>query len=527
MSETPRATTAFPAPRIKGSSGPTAPKPTTTKTDAATTQGAPKPHTQPKATTPNGSSPAPTQAPRPAPTKAPAQQPPAPSSTQTQRPPAPQPRPEPAAPQQQQQQTPPARPTTPQPPAPAPPASASPGGNLTPPQARPTAISQRAQERDRHPRPETQQAPQPRPERRPAAPARPQAPRQYQDRPQDPREHQPAPRGHGYGYEDDLFDTTTTTIQPSIRPKEGVRSALYDITGGRLNLGRSKAELYRDSLIEDVQREIPGATRHVMMWSQKGGVGKTTTSVQLGITLASLRTDKILGLDVNPDGGSMALRVPMTTRKNILDLRNALSAGRLSPTDFDSFVNHAAHRFDTVVMPPGDKPSYPLTGEDYTMIADDLRLYYPYKIVLTDCGTNLSDVVMGGVRARADQLVAVTTTVKDEAQVTARGLAAMVRDGQGSLVRNAITVLVEKAPRGSNVDTRKRIEGTADEIRDYFGRHTKQVISVPYDPIVQAGEILDPNTRSAAQELAQLELAAAVVESLATMPPRGAQRPRS
>lgn len=483
MPETPRATTAFPAPRIKGSAGSAATTTTETEKASRPVDNGPAPYSEPEPAQP---------APKPAPARQQAPTRPAPDQT------ADTTRRAPAA----------ARPA--EHPAAERPAAERPAARTTEQDVR----------QPRTARPDAQP-----PSRQQAAPPR----RRPAPRPPQDDDLAQAETLLGSSYDDDLFGDSTTS-QDAVRPHQGFRGVVYDLTGGRINLGQSADEIRRDQLSNAVRREIPGDTRHIMVWSQKGGVGKTTTSVQLGITLASLRTDKILGLDVNPDGGSMALRVPRTTRKNILDLRNALAdvlasnQPPLSPTEFDGYVNHASHRFDTVVMPPGDKPKYPLTGQDYRMIASALQRFYPYKLMITDCGTNLTDQVMDGVINRADQLVVVTTTVKDETQVTARGLAAMVRAGHGDLVHNAITVLVEKAPRSSNVDVRKRLEATADEIRDYYGRHTRQVISVPYDPIIQAGDILDPKTRSPETELAQLEIAAAVVESLATATPR---RPRA
>lgn len=483
MPETPRAT-AFSASRTEGPS-----RPTGAQDDDTTAEQLPQQPPAPAA----GGFPPPRRKPAPS-----AKQPPPAPATPVDDGPAPYTQDEPA----------PARPA-PQTPAP-PPAhqTATPRGPQTS-----SPVGPAARERPTQTRPAQ-------------APQQSQRPVQQQLAPHDAGPSQYRDQGDGTGdhaigdYSNGLFDDATATKQVSQRPKSGFRSALYDLTGGRMNLGRGKSEIYRDGLIHAVQGEIPGPTRHIMVWSQKGGVGKTTTAVQLGITLAGNRTDKVLGLDVNPDGGSMAVRVPMTTRKNILDLRNALAERPLAPTDFDGYVNHAAHRFDTITMPPGAKPRYPLTGEDYAMIADALRQRYPYKLVITDCGTNLTDSVMGGVRARADMLVVVTTTNKDEAKVTAGGLAAMVRDGQGDLVSNAITVLVEKTPRSVNVDDRKRFESTAAEIRDYFGRHTQRVISVPYDPVIQAGEVLDAKTYSAATELAHLEVASSVVRTLASTHPR-------
>ena len=302
------------------------------------------------------------------------------------------------------------------------------------------------------------------------------------------------------------------------RPHTGLRGAIYNLTNGRVNLGPSPAERHTLDLIETIQTPLNSThPLHITIWNQKGGVGKTTTTTNLGITLAMNRTDKVLALDTNPDGGSLAVRVPQTTTRSIIDLRDALSSRHVSPTEFDRFVNHAAHRLDTIVMPPGKKSDVEaaLSGDDYRMIAKNLAERYPYKFVLTDCGTNLSDSVMKGIMPLTDQLVIVTTTVKDEAAVTAGGLDALARSGHADLVKNAITVIVNKAPKDPDLEVQREIEATAREIKAWFGEHTAEVVEMPYDPRLRIGGVVDPDQVGAATRRAQLGLAAAVVRRLA------------
>lgn len=318
---------------------------------------------------------------------------------------------------------------------------------------------------------------------------------------------------------DALLETIGNRSQRKPRPEKGWRRSLYDLTGGRWNPGLSPEEQEEQRLIDLIRGPLPSGVMNIMVWSQKGGVGKTTVWTTLGVTTASCRTDKVLGLDVNPDGGSASVRVPRTTDRTILDLRDALRQRPLTPVEFDQYVNHAAHRYDSIVMPPGKKPAHPLSSSDYDMLVDGLEARYPYKLVFTDCGTNLSDPVMDSVFAHAHQMVVVTTTVKDEATVTAGGLEALIREGREDLVRNAITVLVEKAPKDPDVEVQRLIEGTASTIRDYFERLTKTVIPVPYDSRVRIGDVFDPAAVSQRSRMAHLRLAANVVQSLGGRPP--------
>lgn len=350
----------------------------------------------------------------------------------------------------------------------------------------------------------------PAPQRQPVAPHEAYAAPPVRQEPTQASAH--VPEGGG---SDDLFDQISRRRKKVVRPEAGWRGALYNMTNGRLNPGLSKVETEVSELIEAVQTAIYGDVKHVAVWSQKGGVGKTTAAARIGVTLARNRTDRILALDVNPDGGSLAVRVPRTTEQHILNLRDALRSGYLSPADFDRFVNHAPHRLDSIVMPPGKKPKQPLTGNDYLMIAQALQERYSYKFIVTDCGTNLSDSVMDGVLRMADQLVVVTPTTVDEATVTAGGLEALIDEGYGHLVSNAVTAIVEKSPKDPNVDVQRRINESSQTIRDHFERLTRKVVPIPYDSRIFLGDVFDPEAISQESQIAELELTKEIVLGLA------------
>lgn len=297
-------------------------------------------------------------------------------------------------------------------------------------------------------------------------------------------------------------------------PQTGWRKAIYDLSNGRINPGPNSVEEAMNALLREVQAPLlGGGVRNMLIWSQKGGVGKTTLTTGIGTVLAMNRQDKVLALDVNSDGGSLAVRVEHTSQKTILDLRDALRCGYVAPADFDQFVNKS-HRLDSIVMPPGMKSDDPLTGDDYLNIAEALSLKYPYRLTLTDCGTNLSDSVMDGALRVCHQLIVVTTTVMDEATVTAGGLDALALKGYGDLVRNAITVIVEKAPRDSNVNIQRKIDSTAETIRQHFESVTGSVVVAPYDPRIRIGDIFDPQMISEESRMAHLQIAARIITNL-------------
>lgn len=304
-----------------------------------------------------------------------------------------------------------------------------------------------------------------------------------------------------------------------VRPEKGFRRLVYDLTNGRINPGLSKEALTRDSLIRRLSAPLPSEkVFHVGVFSQKGGLGKTTTCTAVGATMAMHRNDKVLGLDVNPDGGSMALRVPVTSDYSILDLRDELLRRELSPMEFDSFVNHNPKtRFDTIVLPPGEKPDRPLTADDYRLISGALHEKYPYKIIFVDCGTDLTSSVMDGVIPRLDLLVTVTSDIPDEATVTTGGLDALAKDGYQDLVANSVTMMILKQLPDPDVREQRKIDADTREIRYDFRENTRALIDVPYDSVIRRGRVINPSEIGAETQLAYLRGAAEITTALSEL----------
>lgn len=70
-------------------------------------------------------------------------------------------------------------------------------------------------------------------------------------------------------------------------PKSGWRKAIHRATG--LNPGESAAETTHRAIVDRVNQPVRGGPFTIAVLSQKGGVGKTTTTVGLGATLAAIQ----------------------------------------------------------------------------------------------------------------------------------------------------------------------------------------------------------------------------------------------
>nr|BFE84848.1 hypothetical protein GCM10020093_074490 [Planobispora longispora] len=89
-------------------------------------------------------------------------------------------------------------------------------------------------------------------------------------------------------------------------PSGGWRRLVWQLSGRRFIPAESAAEMERRTLIAHAQTPVASGHQRIAVMSLKGGVGKTTTTAALGNTLASLRGDRVIAIDANPDRGPSA-----------------------------------------------------------------------------------------------------------------------------------------------------------------------------------------------------------------------------
>src|SRR5947209_20247305 len=76
-------------------------------------------------------------------------------------------------------------------------------------------------------------------------------------------------------------------------PQRGWRKLVYRASGGAINPGESQRDMFEKALIDRVNQPVPG-DYSIAVLSMKGGVGKTTVTVGLGVTFAALRGDRVI-----------------------------------------------------------------------------------------------------------------------------------------------------------------------------------------------------------------------------------------
>jgi MinD-like ATPase involved in chromosome partitioning or flagellar assembly len=298
-------------------------------------------------------------------------------------------------------------------------------------------------------------------------------------------------------------------------PSPGWRRVIYQATGGLMRVPSSGAELRRRDMISRVRAPVVGGHHRVAVMSLKGGVGKTTTTMGLGSTLASQRGDRIIAVDANPDRGTLSDKVGLETAATVRDLLNERGQIRRY-ADVRTFTSQAASRLEVLASDRDPTVSVAFSGQDYCNVAQVLEHYY--SICLTDCGTGLLHSAMSGVLRMADQIVLVSTPSVDGARSASATLDWLAAHSYEDLVRNAVVVLSAVRPRSRSTVDLNRLE-------EHFAARCRAVTRVPYDPHLEEGAEVELEQLSRATADAYLALAAVVGDGLASPRARGRAQP--
>ena len=292
-------------------------------------------------------------------------------------------------------------------------------------------------------------------------------------------------------------DLSTVALlgQPKPAPSQGWRKWLYVASFKLINVGESRKVIRHNDLVAQVKQPLPGCYR-IALLSLKGGVGKTTITATLGATFASIRGDRVVAVDANPDRGTLSQKVPLETPATVRHLlRDAEGIERYS--DVRSYTSQGPSRLEVLASESDPAVSEAFSSDDYARTLEVLERFY--SLVLTDCGTGLMHSAMSAVLAKADVLIVISSGSVDGARSASATLDWLDAHGHQDMVRNSIAVVNAVRPRSGKVDMQKVV--------DHFARRCRAVRLVPFDPHLEEGaeislERLRPETRDALIELA-------------------------
>ncbi|MBC6468444.1 AAA family ATPase [Actinomadura alba] len=290
-------------------------------------------------------------------------------------------------------------------------------------------------------------------------------------------------------------------------PAGGWRRAVYKATAGAIHPGEAPGELRRRELLARARTPVAGGHHRVAVMSLKGGVGKTTTTVGLGASLASLRGDRVIAVDANPDRGTLSDKVRLETAATVRDLLNEREQIQRY-ADVRAFTSQASSRLEVLASDRDPAVSEAFSEEDYRSVTRVLEHYY--SICLTDCGTGLLHSAMAGVLDLADQLVLVSSPSVDGARSASATLDWLEAHEHGDLVRGGVVVL-------SMVRSRSKSTVDLDRLQQHFESRCRAVVRIPYDPHLEEGAEVELDQLAPATQDAYLVLAATIGDGFARM----------
>jgi MinD-like ATPase involved in chromosome partitioning or flagellar assembly len=221
----------------------------------------------------------------------------------------------------------------------------------------------------------------------------------------------------------------------------------------------------------------------------------------LGATFASLRGDRVVAVDANPDRGTLSQKIPLETSATVRHLlRDAQRVRRY--TDVRAYTSQGPSRLEVLASEQDPAVSEAFSEEDYRRTVTLLEHFY--NMVLTDCGTGLMHSAMYGVLGVADQIVVVSSGSIDGARSASATMDWLDAHGHGDLVRNAVAVINCVSRSAGGVDL--------DRVAEHFSSRCRAVVRIPFDAHLQEGAEVELDRLEPATRLALLELAAEVAD---------------
>jgi MinD-like ATPase involved in chromosome partitioning or flagellar assembly len=277
-------------------------------------------------------------------------------------------------------------------------------------------------------------------------------------------------------------------------PRQGWRKALHRASGGTLNFGEATAEANLRALADRVNQPVRGSYS-IAVLSLKGGVGKTTTTVGLGATFASLRGDRVIAVDANPDFGTLAQRGPNQTPSTVRDLLTGPEVVRYP--DMRRHTSQSTSRLEFLGSERDPSVSEAFSEADFRAVHTILDRFY--NIILIDCGTGLTHSAMRGVLDTADALVVVASPAIDSARSALATIDWLQYHGYAHLVPNATVALSSARPGAVPIDL--------EQLADNFRSRVRSVFTISYDQHLGEGgevslDLIKPKTREEYMELA-------------------------
>jgi MinD-like ATPase involved in chromosome partitioning or flagellar assembly len=289
----------------------------------------------------------------------------------------------------------------------------------------------------------------------------------------------------------------------------GWRKLAAKITGGRWNPEPSAKQELDAQLIASIRSPL-GGVHKVAFVSAKGGVGKSTMTVAVGSTIARLRGDRVIAVDVDADLGDLSARFSEGggPQANVEQLASLQNIERYSDVREHTVVN--GDRLELLGAQNDPHSTYRFGPEDYLATINILEKHC--NVILLDCGTSINGPLFSELVAGITGLVVVASQDVRGVEGALATLDWLHAHGFDQLLEHTIVAL-NALQKGKPFIDRETVE-------NQFKKRVPEVFRVPYDPHLATGLAVDFTALKRKTREALLALASGVA---AHYPP--SQRP--
>ena len=312
-----------------------------------------------------------------------------------------------------------------------------------------------------------------------------------------------------------LGDLLGTRPPPPTGPAQlGWRATVRRLTAGLVKPGPGAEELKRRKAVAAVQRSLSGP-KTIAVINPKGGANKTTATLLIAATFGIHRGGYTLAWDNNETRGTMGWRASQGRHTNTaVDLLRELDrfqdARSARVGDLDNFVrSQGSAQFDVLASDEDATSAASIDAEAFTALHQSLSRFY--RVMVVDTGNNMRASNWSAAVAAADQIVIVSTIREDTAQSAAWVADALNEKGShekgyAEKVSSAVTILAAPSVRPDPALTGR--------LESHFGRLTRAVVQVPFDPSLVSGGPIAIEALSPASRDAWLQATALVADGL-------------